>query len=81
MSEQVATKSLFASKTFWYNLLMAVALLLTGLLDSDLIKHNPQLVYWFGFAVTIVNIILRRLTDRPVSLGGGGDIRQLRSRQ
>ena len=62
------TKSIFSSKTFWFNALafvgaVAGAFGFTGELAPDL---QPFVVP----AVTLINIVLRYLTKQPVALRG-----------
>jgi hypothetical protein len=80
MPETVTTKSFFKSRTFWINLAMIVAYVLTALLDNNLVKQYPQAVLVIGMLVNVINMALRAVTTRPVSMGGG-DVRTLRSRQ
>ena len=64
-------KSIFRSRTFWFNLLGAVALIVsmpevTGLLSPDAMK------YAVGVGA-VVNILLRFVTTQSVSVKGTGD--------
>lgn len=60
-------KSLFASKTFWFNALTAASSVLAVLAGSPLIAEHPKLVAAVGIAVGIVNIGLRIVTDEPIN--------------
>ena len=51
-------KSIFASKTFWLNLLSGIAVV------SGLIPANPYTIV----AGAVANIILRTVTNQPVSV-------------
>lgn len=80
MSETVATKSIFKSKTFWLNAAMIVVYMLTAALDVDFVKQNPQAVLIIGMVVNSLNIAIRSFTERPVSVGGG-DVRVLKEKK
>jgi uncharacterized membrane protein len=80
MNEMVSTKSIFRSKTFWLNAAMIVVYCLTGLLDIDAVKQNPNAVLIIGMGVNFLNIIIRTFTERPVSVGGG-DVRVLKEKK
>lgn len=59
-----SAKSIFASKTFWFNFLTGVASVggeLVGVLP-------PQISVYTLPVMAIVNIILRGLTSKPVEL-------------
>lgn len=58
------TKSILNSKTFWINLLMAVAVILPELVDLGF--NIPA--KWSGLAIVVVNLILRLLTTTPVHI-------------
>jgi hypothetical protein len=64
----VISKSLFKSKTFWFN----VAVVLVAVVDA-LAVQNVALVTepWFVALVGFVNVVLRPLTKQPVTLKGG----------
>lgn len=80
MNEMVVTKSIFKSKTFWLNLAMVIMYGLTLTTDIDAVKNNPNAVLIIGMMVNFLNIIIRTLTDRPVSVGGG-DVRVLKEKK
>lgn len=75
--DTVSTKSVFASRTLWVNIAMIVVYALTLSLDVDVVKNNPQATLIVGMVVNLINMVLRTLTDRPVSVTGG-DIRTLK---
>ena len=62
-------KSIWQSKTFLVNLATAAVAVLTYFQGSDFIATNPQAVAILGAVVAVLNIILRTVTDTPVSLG------------
>lgn len=60
-------KPLRKSKTFWINLITAVAGIATAVGGSDLVQQNPE---YAGIAATVlgvVNIFMRFVTKEPVS--------------
>lgn len=66
--EKDMSKSIFKSKTFWANLLTAVAGIAASVGGSDLIQANPE---WAAMAATLIgvlNIGLRFVTKSPVTL-------------
>ena len=65
-----SAKSILTSKTFWLNALALAVVVLTALLGTDLVSHNPQAVLWLGAALAVANVILRFFTALPVSLTG-----------
>ncbi len=56
-------KSLFKSKTFWVNLLIAGLAALTALNDID---FSTETVAFFGMAIGLGNIVLRTITKEPI---------------
>lgn len=60
------TKSIFASKVFWFNLL-TIALAIISITDPSLIGVSAKQMLW---ASGVINIVLRFLTTGSVSLTG-----------
>lgn len=60
------TKSIFASKVFWFNLL-TIALAIISITDPALIGISAKQMLW---ASGVINIVLRFLTTGSVSLTG-----------
>ena len=60
------TKSIFASKVFWFNLL-TIALAVISITDPSLIGVSAKQMLW---ASGVINIVLRFLTTGSVSLTG-----------
>lgn len=59
-------KSLFASKTIWFNVLTLLALSLTSVADSSIILGNPVAVGVISVATALVNVGLRLFTKSPI---------------
>lgn len=62
----MSAKSIWASKTFWLNLLVALATFVV-----EVSPAGPELGVdpkWVLIAVTAANIILRYVTTQPVTL-------------
>ncbi len=59
------TKSIFLSKTFWFNLLALVVLVANAFGFADF-QHDPALDQYALVIITLVNIALRLVTKRPV---------------
>lgn len=60
----VEPKSIFLSRTFWVNTLTLAATVLgslTGLLP-------PEAAPWITGTLSVVNVVLRFLTDKPVTV-------------
>lgn len=57
------TKSILKSKTFWINLLMALAVIIPELVDLGF--NIPA--KWSGLAIVVVNLILRLLTTQAIT--------------
>jgi len=60
-------KGLLRSKTFWVNILTAVASVATYVTNSDLLTGNPEMVAIIGTGVGIVNVLLRLITKEPIT--------------
>lgn len=60
------SKPLTKSKTFWANLLIVVAGALGGIMGTDVITNNPQLLAYFGAAAGFINILLRFFTKTSI---------------
>lgn len=57
------------SKTLWVNIAVVAVAGLTGMLGTEVVTNNPQLVVYFTMLVGGVNVLLRFLTNSPVYLG------------
>lgn len=58
-----ADKNILQSKTYWVNVLLALAVAFPG--AGELISQNPEIVSW-GFVA--INLILRRISSGKVTL-------------
>lgn len=76
-STMVTSKSVFTSKTFWLNAITFVVALLTSLMGTDFIQSHPDVVAIFVMVLNMLNIILRFLSDRPVTTFGN-DIKNVK---
>ena len=61
------SKSIFLSKTLWFNVL-AVIVLVAGHFGYAEFKPNDDLLILVGVLVPIVNVVLRKITKQPVHL-------------
>lgn len=59
-------KAFYLSKTFWVNLITTVIALLTILPEQPVIP--PEWQPYILLAVGILNVVLRFLTNQPISL-------------
>jgi hypothetical protein len=59
-------KSLFTTKTFWINLLMAALTILDMQYFGNMVPEQIKALIVLG-----VNMVLRLLTNQPVTLAGG----------
>ena len=58
-------KSIFKSKTFWVNILMAAAVILPEVANMESFKVNPEIT---ALVILVVNVILRAITTDGVAL-------------
>ena len=58
-------KSLFASKTFWFNLLAAAVLIANAFGYADF-SVDPRVAEYAGVIITLANIALRVVTRSPI---------------
>lgn len=61
-------KKWWKSKTLWVNTIAAVAAVITSLLDTELVKQNPEVVLWFATILAGINALLRTITTKPITL-------------
>ena len=59
-------KSIFLSKTFWFNILALIVLVAKPFGFADF-QADPDLESYALVIVTVVNVALRLLTDKPVA--------------
>lgn len=62
-------KTLFQSKTFWFNAITFLVSAATYLQGSELLAQYPEVVAIFGTIVGIGNIVLRIITKEPITTG------------
>lgn len=61
-------KSIFVSKTFWFNIGAGVLEAINAMLDPAQQVIPPELQPLFGMIVAVGNIVLRYLTTQPVAV-------------
>ena len=61
-------KSIFASKTFWFNALTSVVAIAVFAQDSVLLADYPQTVALIGTGIGMVNVVLRLITKEAVTV-------------
>lgn len=60
------SKSIFASKTFWVNLLVLTAGVAGYLGGNEIVQQYPGVVAAAGAVVGGINIVLRLITTQPI---------------
>lgn len=65
---EMNSKPIMQSKTFWVNMITAIAGIVTSLGASDLIADNPQYAGIAATVIGVVNVILRLMTKTPVTI-------------
>ncbi len=61
-------KSIFASKTFWTNAIIAVVSIVGYFQGADWVAVHPEAVAALGTVVGVLNVILRLITKEPVKV-------------
>jgi len=61
------TKSIFASKTFWVNILLAAIAIVPEVANLPNLQISKE---WLAFIVVVANIILRMVTQSKATLTG-----------
>lgn len=68
--EVIDVKSILASKTIWANFIGGAVALITTLSNSDLVVQNPELAAYFTTGMAVLNLLLRLVTNKGVSITG-----------
>jgi hypothetical protein len=58
-------KSVFASKTVWFNVLTVLIAVIGTIIDSNFL--SPNILKILGLVSAVGNVILRFLTTQPIS--------------
>lgn len=69
-SQVTTTKPWYQSKTIWLNVIAVAVFVVTGL--GAMPGIDPSWAPWFGFAVAVLNFVLRMITNQPIA-GSPGD--------
>lgn len=59
-------KTIWQSRTFWFNALTLIVLLSTQFADVG--QYGPEITKWAGVVLTVGNIGLRFITNQGVTL-------------
>lgn len=65
MSDQPA-KSIYESKTLWFNILSILAVALTAVSNSEVIAEYPVVSGAVAVGISVVNVMLRLVTSKPI---------------
>ena len=60
-------KPIWKSKTFWFHALVLLLTLLDALITHKVVT-DPQRVAWIMVGISLLGVLLRIVTDQPVSL-------------
>jgi len=64
MSDQ--SKSVYESKTVWFNVLSIAAVALTAVSNSEVIADYPVVAGGVAVGISIVNVLLRLVTNKSI---------------
>jgi len=67
------SKSIWLSKSFWAAVVTFAISILGLLVGQEWIAANPSAVATIGMVVSVLNVVLRTLTDKGVVLFKGKD--------
>ena len=56
------------SKTIWANIAVTAVSLLTAFNNLEWVQDNPQMVAFVGAAIGVANVLLRLVTNQPVTI-------------
>lgn len=59
-------KSVYASKTVWFNILSIAAVALTAVSNSEVIADYPVVAGGVAVGISVVNVLLRLVTRTPI---------------
>lgn len=59
-------KSLYQSKTIWFNILSIVAVALSAVGGTELIAQHPVASGAVAVGISVVNVLLRLVTSKPI---------------
>jgi hypothetical protein len=65
------SKSPLTSKTFWFNVIGGIVMILEALQAFDFGESGTQIL---GTALVVGNILIRFLTQKPMTLKGGKEV-------
>lgn len=68
-AKNMEAKSILRSKTFWFNLITGLVTV-GGVIQGSPLAANPHVQVGVGLFISIGNIILRAITNQPITLPG-----------